>query len=177
MNINLFNLSSAFFIFCICLLFFFYYHNNSEYFDVLEESIDFNNSAYSADSVDSIDSNNSNKSTEIAVNIDKSITLYDDETKSLMSGSEFIIDHGPIWIAPAWDPNANKPDIDQMIHDERFIYNKCSLSCCSKQFIIDPSTIGINPNEYNVPFIPSDYICSSNNGESGCLCVTDKQMK
>ena len=121
-------------------------------------------------------------------NKDYESLIYDNETGTIMTGSQFMRDTNliaPPWIAPAWDPNAVGPSSkgeinpDDYENDERMIYNKCSLSCCSKQYQT-PFQGSLDPLVYdengNTKYLSSNYTCQNNTGRSGCLCMTPNQV-
>jgi hypothetical protein len=115
--------------------------------------------------------------------------IFDNTTGSIMSGSQFMDNTGivaPPWIAPAWDPDAYGPsskgefDPEDYENDPRMLYNKCSISCCSPQYPtpfkgdVDPFTCA---DDGNSKYLSSDYICQNNTGGTGCLCMTEQQVK
>ena len=115
--------------------------------------------------------------------------IYDSETKSVMTGSEFMKNTGintPYWIAPAWNPSAHGPSSKGKINpedyenDPRMLYNKCSISCCSPQYPTpfqgDPDPFVCDKNGNN-KYVASNYMCQNNAGGTGCLCMTPKQAK
>lgn len=114
--------------------------------------------------------------------------VYDDVTKSIMTGSQFMANTGlitPPWIAPAWAPDALGPssksefDASDYENDSRMLYNKCSLSCCSSQyptpFQLDTDPTVCNKDGEN-KYLSSQYTCMSNTGGSGCLCMSEQQV-
>lgn len=114
--------------------------------------------------------------------------IFDDVTRSIMTGSQFMENTGlvtPPWVAPAWDPDAygpsSKAEIDPADYDNdpRMLYNKCSLSCCSPQYPT-PFQGDADPfvcdKDGNNKYLASNYICQNNTGGTGCLCMTPKQV-
>lgn len=125
--------------------------------------------------------------------------VFDSDTNTIMTGSEFMYRTGiatPGLIAPAWDPNQNnasdffkyereagKTDAAVLESDPRFIYNKCSSSCCSPQYPVpfdspkDPFVCDINGNgSGDGSYLSSNYSCTNNVGGTGCMCLTEDQV-
>ena len=110
--------------------------------------------------------------------VPKEPVIYDDETQSVMTGSEFITKTGPSsqWIAPAWNPSSTIDDDYE--NDPRMLYNKCSLSCCTPQYptpFQGTADQDICKNIEDKKYFASNYTCENNRG-SGCLCMTQKQI-
>ncbi len=114
--------------------------------------------------------------------------IYDNVTGSVMTGTQFMKDTGivaPLWLPPAWDPNALGPSSKGKINpsdyenDSRLLYNKCSLSCCGPQYPLpfqmeeDPFTCDKNGNS---KYLTSDLTCTNNAGGTGCMCLTPGQV-
>lgn len=114
--------------------------------------------------------------------------IYDDVTKTIMTGSQFMENTGliaPPWVAPAWDPDAYGPSSKGELlpadyeNDPRMLYNKCSLSCCSPQYptpFLGDSNPFVCDKDGNNKYLASNYICQNNTGGTGCLCMTQKQV-
>ena len=114
--------------------------------------------------------------------------IYDYDTRTIMTGSEFMDTTGiiaPPWVAPAWAPDAygpsSKGEIDPADYenDPRMLYNKCSLSCCSPQYptpFIGDSDPFVCDKDGNNKYVSSSYTCQNNTGGIGCLCMTPKQL-
>ena len=115
--------------------------------------------------------------------------IFDDTTGAIMTGTQFMENTGvvaPLWIPPAWDPDAYGPsskgelDPSDYEDDPRMLYNKCSLSCCAAQYPT-PHQGTTNPfvcgSDGKNKYYASDYICQNNTGGTGCLCMTEKQIK
>jgi hypothetical protein len=114
--------------------------------------------------------------------------IYDDVTRTIMSGSQFMENTGlvtPPWVAPAWAPDAFGPSSKGSMKptdyedDPRMLYNKCSLSCCSPQYPT-PFQGDADPfvcdKDGNNKYLASNYICQNNTGGTGCLCMSEKQV-
>jgi len=114
--------------------------------------------------------------------------IFDNVTRSIMSGSQFMENTGlvtPPWVAPAWNPDAYGPSStgelnpDDYENDPRMLYNKCSLSCCSPQYPT-PFQADADPfvcdKDGNNKYLASNYTCTNNTGGTGCLCMTPKQV-
>lgn len=114
--------------------------------------------------------------------------IYDNVTRTIMTGSQFMENTGiiaPPWVAPAWNPDAYGPSSKGTMNptdyedDPRMLYNKCSLSCCSPQYPTpfqgdsDPFVCDKNGNN---KYLASNYICQNNTGGTGCLCMSPKQV-
>jgi hypothetical protein len=115
--------------------------------------------------------------------------IFDSTTGAIMTGTDFMENTGlvaPPWVAPAWDPSAFGPSSQEQVeatdyeNDSRMIYNKCSPSCCSPQYPtafqgdVDPFVCDENGNN---KYLSSDYMCTNNTGNSGCLCMSPKQVE
>lgn len=114
--------------------------------------------------------------------------IFDNVTRSIMSGSQFMENTGlvtPPWVAPAWNPDAYGPSSkgelnpEDYENDPRMLYNKCSLSCCSPQYPT-PFQADADPfvcdKDGNNKYLASNYTCTNNTGGTGCLCMTPKQV-
>jgi len=112
--------------------------------------------------------------------------IYDNETGTIMTGSEFMNKTGiiaPAWIPPAWSETAsgtggvNPKDFE---NDPRLLYNKCSLACCGDQYPV-PFNVEKDPFVCNKDgkrkYLSSNYSCLNNVGGIGCLCLTPQQAK
>lgn len=117
--------------------------------------------------------------------------IYDPETRSIMTGTEFMYKTGiavPGLINPAWDPkqndatdldnytykrdpyknydpNAKVMNVDELYEkqesDPRFIYNKCGLSCCGEQYPVPFNVDKDAPGVCNVNKEGSKYLSSN----------------
>lgn len=115
--------------------------------------------------------------------------IFDNSTGTIMTGSQFAENSGlvtPPWIPPAWNPDEYGPSSKGVIdpgdyeNDPRFLYNRCSLSCCSPQYPTpfqgdsDPFVCDKNGNS---KYLASDYYCQNNTGGIGCLCLNESQVR
>lgn len=115
--------------------------------------------------------------------------IYDNVTGTIMTGSQFMDSTGlivPPWVNPAWAPADNlgpssKGELDPADYenDPRMLYNKCSPSCCSPQwptpFLSDSDPFVCDENGKN-KYLSSSYVCNNNIGQSGCLCMSPRQI-
>ena len=115
--------------------------------------------------------------------------IFDNATGTIMTGSQFMDSTAlvtPPWVPPSWAPDMYGPSSKGKIdpgdyeNDPRMLYNRCSLSCCSPQY---PTPFQSDPDPFvrdkngNSKYLASDYICQSNTGSSGCLCLSEQQVK
>lgn len=116
--------------------------------------------------------------------------IYDPNTQTLMTGSQFMEDTElvpPVWVYPAWDPNvplipadgSNSVTYSDFENDKRMIYNKCSLACCGPQYKLPFDITNdqcITDKDGNNRYVSSEYTCMNPSG-TGCLCLTPEQAK
>jgi hypothetical protein len=115
--------------------------------------------------------------------------VYDSTTGIIQTGSDFMLNENiisPPWVPPAWGPDlkgpSSKGEIDPLDYqnDPRLLYNRCSLSCCSPQY---PTPFKSDTNPFvcdkngNSKYLSSSYVCMDNVGTSGCLCMSESQVK
>lgn len=118
---------------------------------------------------------------------DYELLINDGSTNKTMTSTQFVDQNGIVanrWVAPAWDPNALGPsskgslDPEDFESDSRMIYNKCSRSCCKPQ---NENPFDNNNDDdpllRNGNYYASQYTCLNDSGNSGCVCMTEKQVK
>ena len=118
-------------------------------------------------------------------------THYDPTTSTIMTSPNFIPQHiESAWkhVEPSW---SNKPSADnQKVEFEKvgafdsatdlgkdtMAFNKCSKSCCSKQYPL-PFNLTVDKEvDANIKdFVPSRFTCNNYWEDAGCLCITKNQ--
>jgi hypothetical protein len=95
------------------------------------------------------------------------------DTHTLMSGSQFIQQDD---IIPAWG-EYDDADVGEGVDDLGLRYSMCSKSCCSNQY---PTPFDVPTNEMvcnsDAEFVPNNMTCNNSMEDSGCLCLTKKQL-
>ena len=142
-------------------------HNNTEMFHN-----DMHNNNY--DPIKPFDPmHNDNMETSVYnIDMDHDVEVYDDSTNKSVSSNELLNENVviPKWISPAWEPTQHPQS--NLENDERMIYNKCSLSCCSSQY---PLPFKTNQSLLDNTTQTSQMTCHNGLGGSGCLCCVIKQ--
>jgi len=101
--------------------------------------------------------------------------IYDDTSRTLMSGSQFL--GVPPEVATAWGSAYGDPEEKNDPHDMiDFNTVPCSRSCCSPQYPTPfdvPTNDGIDGSKYQ----PNNMFCNNNLENSACLCLTPSQSE
>ena len=105
--------------------------------------------------------------------------LYEPELSAVISGSNFI--GLPDTVIPPWAVNKNgygeSDTLDGDLGNAGLEFNLCSKSCCSAQY---PNGIESKPDAFVCgspdKFVPTTYTCNNAYEDSGCVCMTQKQM-
>lgn len=116
---------------------------------------------------------------------------YQPELSAVISASNFIGLPESVYTAYApdsdamirgyWTHNKNNygetDTLDGDLGEMSLEYNLCSKSCCSSQY---PNGIDMKPDEFVCgspdKFVPTTYTCNNAYEDSGCVCMTQKQM-
>jgi hypothetical protein len=106
--------------------------------------------------------------------------LYQPELNSVITGSDFI--GLPDTVIPPWAVNKNNygtsDTLDGDLGNAGLEFNLCSKSCCSAQY---PNGIEMKPDAFvcasKDKFVPTTYTCNNAYEDSGCVCMTAKQLE
>lgn len=105
-------------------------------------------------------------------------SLYDKESGTLMSGSQFL--GVPPEVATAWGSvygdtvNGDKPEMNNPNNDIDFNTVPCSRSCCSPQYP-PPFDLPVNDGVDGSKYQSNNMFCNNNLENSACLCLTPSQ--
>ena len=99
--------------------------------------------------------------------------IYDDTSRTLMSGSQFL--GIPPEVATAWgSAYGDKTETNDPHKDIDFNTVPCSRSCCSPQYP-PPFDLPVNDGVDGSKYQPNNMFCNNNLENSACLCLTPSQ--